>query len=94
MKQIIIKIEDETDNKEIIRPIKEIAKEINNKWAKVNYAAVPYLNAMFSLNSINDNYGADSADSIILYFLSNASSFKGEDAKRLKKELKKLAGIK
>ena len=44
--------------------------------------------------SINDNYGVDSGKSIVLYFLSNASTWRGETAKRIKKELKSLAGIK
>ena len=38
------------------RPIKQIALEINFDWEKVNYAAKPYLEAMFDLNDINDNY--------------------------------------
>jgi len=76
------------------RPLYEIVKEIRKDWTNVNFAAKPYLNAMSSLNSINDNYGVDSGKSIVLYFLSNASTWRGETAKRIKKELKSLAGIK
>lgn len=76
------------------RPINVIAREIRQNWKNVNYGAKPYLEAMYSLNSINDHYGLDDARSIIAYFLSNASTFRGEDAKRLKAELKKIAGIK
>jgi hypothetical protein len=72
------------------RKIHEIAKDIRENWNPVNYAAKPYLNAMFSLESVKDSFGYDSARSVILYFLSNASSFKGEDARRLKAELKAL----
>jgi hypothetical protein len=36
----------------------------------------------------------DSAKSIIVYFLANASTFRGPEAKGLKLELKKIAGIK
>jgi hypothetical protein len=72
------------------RPIYEIAADIESSWAKVNYAARPYLDAMHSLNNINDSYYYDSAKSVVLYFLSNAGSFRGEDAKRLKAELKAL----
>ena len=71
-----------------------IASEIRRTWPKVNYAAVPYLDAMRSLDSISDNYGEDSGKSIVLYFLSNASTWRGPDAKRIKAELKSLAGIK
>ena len=72
------------------RSIRSIALDIRKEWAKVNYAAKPYLDAMMELNSINDKYGFDNARSIILYFLSNASSFRGERAKALKAELKAL----
>jgi hypothetical protein len=72
------------------RPIYEIAADIRRNWAKPNYAAVPYLNAMSELNSIDDNYYADTAKYVVTYFLSNARAFRGEDAKRLKAELKSL----
>lgn len=72
------------------RPINEIAREIDNKWKNIYFGARPYLNAMYSLKSIDDSYGYDSAESIIRYFLSNASSFRGEDAKRIKNELKAM----
>jgi len=72
------------------RSIRSIALDISKEWPKVNYAAKPYLDAMLELNSINDKYGFDNARSIILYFLSNASSFRGERAKVLKAELKAL----
>ena len=76
------------------RPLREIAAEIETVWGNqgkgVNYAARPYLDAMKYLGAVSDNYHADSGDSIVRYFLSNATSFKGEDAKRLKAELKAL----
>ena len=72
------------------RSIRSIALDIRKEWVKVNYAAKPYLDAMLELNSINDKYYEDSAKSVILYFLSNASSFRGERAKALKAELKAL----
>lgn len=72
------------------RPISAIAADIGKNWMNVNYAAKPYLDAMHSLTSIQDNYGLDSAKSVVLYFLSNASSFRGEEAKRIKAELKAL----
>lgn len=71
-----------------MRSLSAIAAEIRQDWKKVNYAAKPYLDAMGSLNSINDNYFMDSGKSIVLYFLSNASSWRGEVAKRVKAELK------
>lgn len=76
------------------RPLKEIAKEIAADWKKPHFGAVPYLDAMKTLDSINDNYFFDSGKSIVLYFLANAGTWKGENARRIKKELKQLANIK
>lgn len=76
------------------RPIAEIAEDIRLAWPKPYFGAVPYLGAMLRLGSIHDTYGEDSAKSIVLYFLSNATTFRGEDARRLKAELKALAGVK
>lgn len=78
-----------------VRPLYEIAKEIRQDWgAKVHYSAKPYLRAMQSLSSISENYGADSGKEIVLRFLGSASTWRGETAKRIKAELKKIAGIK
>jgi hypothetical protein len=74
------------------RPIYVIAEEIRNDWKKVNYGAVPYLEAMASLKSIDDTYGLDPAKEVIIYFLSNASAWRGDTARRVKKELKALYG--
>jgi hypothetical protein len=45
---------------------------------------------MHSLGTIKDHYGLDSAQEIVNYFLSNAASWRGPDARRIKSELKKL----
>ena len=45
---------------------------------------------MIYLDSISDPYYADSARSIIAYFLANAGTWKGETARRIKKELKDM----
>jgi hypothetical protein len=37
-----------------------------------------------------DRYGMDSGKSIILYFLANASTWRGDTAKRVKAELKAM----
>lgn len=73
-----------------IRPLSEIAHEVYETWPKVNYAAKPYLQAMEQLDLITGAYGADSAASIVRYFLSNATGWRGEDAKRIKAELKEM----
>ncbi len=73
------------------RPIYEIAREIEGAWAKVNYAARPYLDAMKECADINGMYYADTAKSVVLYFLANAGTWRGEDARRIKAELKGMA---
>jgi hypothetical protein len=73
-----------------MRPLYEIAREIKSDWKKPYFGAVPYLDAMSTLNSINDNYIYDSGKSVVLYFLSNANTWRGETARRIKKELKEM----
>ena len=77
-----------------MRSISTIAREIRADWTKPYFGAVPYLSAMQSLDSIEDSYYEDSGKSVVLYFLANASTWKGEKARAIKAELKKLAGIK
>lgn len=72
------------------RSLNEIAGEIRKYWENVSPYAQPYLDAMRQLDSINDDYYADTAVSVVSYFLVNASGFRGEDAKRIKAELKAM----
>jgi hypothetical protein len=76
------------------RPISEIAREIKNDWTNVYFGAKPYLQAMETLADVSDRYGCDSATSIISYFLANAGTWKGDVARRVKKELNELIKIK
>ena len=73
-----------------MRMISDIAKDIRRDWRQPYFGAVPYLEAMQSLGTINDTYGYDSARSVVLYFLSNATGYRGEIARRCKAELKQL----
>lgn len=70
-----------------MRNLSVIAQEIRADWKKPYFAAAPYLQAMSSLRSIKDMYGCDSARDIVAYFLSNASTWRGDVARRIKKEL-------
>ena len=66
----------------------QIATVIYNDWGKkVNFAAKPYLEAMATLQSVGDMYYCDTGSSIVAYFLSNATSWRGEVAREVKKEL-------
>lgn len=71
-----------------MREIREIANEIIGDWKKPYFGAVPYLRAMKELRTPQDKYGFDSGQSIVVYFLSNATTWRGETARRVKKELK------
>ena len=73
-----------------MRNLREIAREIKTEWKNPYFGAVPYLNAMSSMNSINDNFYGDSGKSVINYFLANAQTWRGDAAKRVKAELKSM----
>lgn len=78
------------------RPLYMIARDIRATWVNkagkpsVNYAAKPYLDAMAELNGIGDKYFLDSAAGIVRYFLANATHWRGDDARRIKAELKAM----
>ena len=85
------------------RPIYEIAEEIamdaqqhritKGQWPGWwNYSA-QYVDAMLGITSIDDNYGYDTARSVVLYALSSLQYWKGDTARRVKAELKSIAGI-
>jgi len=65
-----------------------IAKEIRQDWRKPYFGAEPYIRALENLTTIDSHYGFDRADDIVLYFLSNARTWTGETARRIKAELK------
>lgn len=69
--------------------LSEIAKVISDDWKKPYFGAVPYLNAMRFLESDTDKYVLDDAKSIVTYFLSNATTWRGETAREVKAELKR-----
>jgi hypothetical protein len=76
-----------------VRPLSVIAREIIADWPKAadeNHPAGAYAVPMLSLNSPYDTYGADSAASIVRYFLANASGWRGETARRVKAELNSM----
>ena len=76
------------------RTLRTIAKDIRATWPRVYFGAVPYLDAMGTMETIDEDYGMDSGHSIVLYFLANAGTWRGPDAKRIKAELRTMAGMK
>ncbi len=67
-----------------------IAREINRDWRPPYFGATPYIAAMHSLETVNDMYGCDTGISIVEYFLSNATSWRGDKARQIKAELKAM----
>jgi hypothetical protein len=74
----------------MVRSLSTIAREVRAYWPNVNFAAKPYLDAMQSLDAITDRYYMDSADSVVRYFLSNATTWRGDKAREIKAELKAM----
>lgn len=72
----------------------ELARIIRQHWPNVYFGAVPYLQAMDFLPSWQAPYGEDSGKSIGLYFLSNATTWKGDVARMVKAEMKRQLGVK
>ena len=72
------------------RSISTIAGEITWDWKNPYFGAKPYIEARYDLNSINDKYFADDARSVVLYFLANAQTWRGDKAKTIKAELKEM----
>ena len=72
------------------RPLHAIAAEIRADWGTPWFGAEPYLDAMGCLTDMDSMFGLDDADTVVRYFLSNAKTWKGETARRVKAELKEL----
>lgn len=69
--------------------LSSLAAIIKADWKKVYFGAVPYLDAMTCLESVDNMYGTDSGKSIVAYFLGNAGTWRGPVAKAVKAELNK-----
>jgi hypothetical protein len=72
------------------RPLDVIAAEIQRDWPKPYFGAVPYLDAMRSLTAITDRYYYDDGVGVVSYFLANATTWKGDTARRVKAELRAM----
>ena len=83
---------EQNNNKQNKRTFAEIAREIKQIWKNVYFGAEPYLQAMATINSSDKNapYMLETAEDIVIYFLANATYWRGEDAKRIKAELKSM----
>ena len=82
------------------RTFSDIAAEVLKLW-KAKYGkdlpwslkcALPYLQAMIECDTTDKNaqYYAETVESVVIYFLANITNWRGEDAKRIKAELKEM----
>lgn len=69
--------------------LSNLAALCREDWDNVYFGAVPYLNALASLDTLDDQYGLDPAEEVVVYFLSNAQTWRGELARAVKAELKR-----
>lgn len=74
------------------RTFKKIAEDIKSVWLNVYFGAVPYLEALLTLDTMNpeEKYMCETAAEQVNYFLANARTFRGAEAKKLKAELKSM----
>lgn len=76
------------------RPIRVIAREIaSDFYLRGKSMPLPmsaYLKPMETVDSINDYFLLDSIEDIVLRFLANASVWRGDKAREIKKELKSI----
>lgn len=70
------------------RALHNVADEIIREWPNPNFGAVPYIDAMRHIETVSDNFGHDSGKDIVIYFLTNAKTWRGDAARRVKAELK------
>lgn len=74
-----------------LRPLHEIAKDIladPELKGNTKSFAQPYLEAMLTMNTTDDDYYADSGTMVVSYCLGNLGHYRGEKARAFKVELK------
>ncbi len=78
------------------RTLRVIAKDIREEWSiaspsvNVQTYARPYLEAISTMDYVEDMYGAEYGDMIVAYLLNNLTGWRGPQARRIKAELKRL----
>ena len=77
-----------------MRSLETIAYEISKCWPKPYFGEVPYIQAMKQLTTLEDKIMADDGRYVVNYFLANAGGWKGDDARRIKAELKAMLKVK
>ena len=72
-----------------MRSLSEIAREIHGECNTKDWYvyAEAYVVPMMSLDSMSDRFYEDTAESVVSYALANLTSWRGENARRIKAEL-------
>lgn len=86
----ILRLRKETPTETLLRSLNVIFNEVDQSWTNPYFGAVPYIRALKSLDNLNDMFVNDKAVDLVRYFLSNAQTWKGVVARRIKKELKQM----
>ena len=72
--------------------VRKLVREAKLKWPTMNVYAAEYARPILVGDS--DACSEDGLKTQVLYFLSNCTGWRGEDAKRIKTSLKQIVGIK
>lgn len=68
----------------------DIVSDYMDRRKSVPYCAKPYVEAMMMLDTVDDYYYHDSGREVVLYALSNLSTWRGETARQVKAELRAM----
>lgn len=60
------------------RALSRLAWLVRQSWPRPYFGAVPYIEAMTEMCSVNDNYGLDTGRDIVMRFLANGASYRGK----------------
>jgi hypothetical protein len=78
---------------EIAEDITKAANDYSTEKGKAPswwYYSAQYVEALRSLETIDQMYFYDTADSVVRYLLSNLTTWRGEQARKIKEELKSM----
>lgn len=77
-----------------MRTLKDIARDIRANWKAIsNSAAKDALRCMESMGAITEPFGLDpNGNAVVTVFLGNSMGWRGEIARRIKKELQEMCG--
>lgn len=77
-----------------MRDLRDIAKEIRGDWTRINNSAArEALECMETMGDIKKPFASDpNGYRVVGSFLSNSIGWRGEKARRIKKELREMCG--